>query len=127
MLVKQIIWIRCSWYIWIYKDKTEFLEPILLNKAVDENGRELGFYNYSRFDFETLLQDPDNIEENIKYYINSFSNNVADILENFDVEKQIVKLSKFNLLYLLIKKFDETSMDFWDICDIFIFFIRYFY
>ena len=98
-----------------------------MNKAVDENGRELGFYNYSRFDFETLLQDPDNIEENIKYYINSFSNNVADILENFDVEKQIAKLSKFNLLYLLIKKFDEISMDFWDICDIFIFFIRYFY
>ncbi len=83
-----------------------------MNKAVDENGRELGFYNYSRFDFEILLQDPDNIEENIKYYINSFSNNVADILENFDVEKQIAKLSKFNLLYLLIKKFDETSMDF---------------
>lgn len=83
-----------------------------MNKAVDENGRELGFYIYSRFDFETLLQDPDNIEENIKYYINSFSNNVADILENFDVEKQIAKLSKFNLLYLLIKKFDETSMDF---------------
>lgn len=93
------------------KDKTEFLEPILLSKAVDEHGQKLGFYNYSRFDFETLLQDPDNIEENIKYYINSFSNNVADILENFDIEKQIAKLSKSNLLYLLIKKFNETSMD----------------
>ena len=93
------------------KDKTDFLDPILMSKAVDEAGEELGFYNYSRFDFKTLLQDPDNIEENIKFYINSFSSNVADILDNFDIEKQISKLSKANLLYLLIKKFNETSLD----------------
>lgn len=93
------------------KNKTEFLSPILMSKAVDENGRELGFYNYSKFDFKTLLQDPDNIEENIKYYINSFSSNVKDILENFDIEKQIAKLSKSNLLYLLIRKFNETNID----------------
>ena len=82
-----------------------------MSKAVDENGRELGFYNYSKFDFETLLQDPDNIEENIKFYINSFSENVTDILENFDIEKQIAKLSKANILYLLIRKFNETNID----------------
>ena len=79
-----------------------------MSKSVDEDGRELGFYNYSRFDFKTLLEDPDNIGENIKFYINSFSSNVTDILENFDIEKQIAKLSKANLLYLLIKKFNET-------------------
>lgn len=89
----------------------EFLEPILMSKSVDENGRELGFYNFSRFDFETLLQDPDNIDENIKFYIDSFSKNVKDILENFDIEKQIAKLSKADNLYLLIKKFNETSLD----------------
>ena len=93
------------------KTKTGFLEPILMSKAVDKNGRELGFYNYSKFDFETLLQDSDNIEENLKFYINCFSSNVKDILENFDIEKQIAKLSKANLLYLLIKKFNETTLD----------------
>lgn len=93
------------------KERMDFLKPILMSKSVDENGRELGFYNYSRFDFKTLLQDPDNIEENIKFYINSFSSNVTDILENFDIEKQIAKLSKSNLLYLLIKKFNETTLD----------------
>lgn len=93
------------------KNKTEHIAPLLNAKAVDKNGRKLGFYNHSRFDFETLLQDPDNIEENLKFYINSFSNNVKDILENFDIEKQIAKLSKSNLLYLLIKKFNETSLD----------------
>ena len=93
------------------KNKVEYIHPILNAQAVDEDGRELGFYNYSRFDFQTLLKDPDNIEENIKFYINSFSDNVKDILENFDIEKQIAKLSKANLLYLLIKKFNETSID----------------
>ena len=93
------------------KSRTGVLAPILMSKSVDENGRELGFYNYSRFDFETLLQDPDNIEENIKFYINSYSNNVKNILENFDIERQIEKLSRANILYLLIKKFNETSLD----------------
>lgn len=93
------------------KERMDFLKPILMSKSVDEDGRELGFYNYSRFDFKTLLEDPDNIEENIKFYINSFSSNVTDILENFDIEKQIAKLSKANLLYLLIKKFNETTLD----------------
>lgn len=93
------------------KDKTDFIAPLLNAKAVDENGRELGFYNYSRFDFKTLLQDPDNIEENIKFYIESFSSNVKDILVNFDIEKQIAKLSKADNLYLLIKKFNETRLD----------------
>ena len=93
------------------KGKTDFLDPILMNKAVDENGRELGFYNYSGFDFKTLLQDPDNLDENIKFYIESFSNNVKDILENFDIEKQIAKLSKANLLFLLLEKFNKTNID----------------
>ena len=71
----------------INKNKVEYIHPILNAQSVDEDGRELGFYNYSRFDFQTLLKDPDNIEENIKFYINSFSDNVKDILENFDIEK----------------------------------------
>ena len=45
--------------------------------------------------FKTLLQDPDNIEENIKFYINSFSENVKDILENFD--KKTMRNSFYSL------------------------------
>jgi HsdM N-terminal domain. len=33
------------------KDKTAFIDPILKRVAVDENGNELGFYNYSPYDF----------------------------------------------------------------------------
>ncbi len=84
---------------------------ILLSKSVDENGNELGFYNHSRFDFETLLQDPNNIEENIKLYINSFSDNVKDILVNFKLENEIETLSEKDALYFLIKKFNENGID----------------
>ena len=38
------------------------------------------FYNTSKFTFETLKADPENIEDNFKDYINGFSDNVQDIL-----------------------------------------------
>ena len=93
------------------KDKTSFIEPILKSVAVDEDGRELGFYNYSPYDFKKLLEDPDNIEENIKFYLNSFSKNVKDILENFDIENEIATLSKSRILYLVVKKFAQSQID----------------
>ena len=80
-----------------YKDKIDNIEPILLNVAVNEDGKKLGFYNFSKYDFKSLLQDPENIEENMIYYLDCFSD--------------ISRLSKANLLYLLVKKFSETSVD----------------
>lgn len=93
------------------KSRTDFLEPILMSKSVDENGEELGFYNYSKLDFKTLLQDPDNIEENFKFYINCFSDNVKNILVNFNIHNIIENLSKKDALYFLIKKFNESNID----------------
>ena len=94
-----------------YKDQIDNIEPILLKEAVDEDGNKLGFYNFSKYDFKTLLQDPENIEENILFYLDCFSDNIKDIFENFDIKKEIARLSKANLLYLLVKKFSETNVD----------------
>ena len=41
------------------------------------------FYNTSKYDFEKLLSDPDNIESNFKNYLSGFSDNIQDILSNF--------------------------------------------
>ena len=71
----------------------------------------LSFYNFSKYDFETLLADPDHIEQNLFHYINSFSKNVQDIFENFEIKKQIERLSKANLLFKLVKKFNDTKID----------------
>jgi len=44
-----------------YKGQFENMEPILLNAAKDKNGRELKFYNYSKYDFKALIEDPEHI------------------------------------------------------------------
>ncbi len=87
------------------------LEIILMSESVDENGRRLGFYNYSPYDFKKLLEDPNNIEANLKHYINSFSENVKDIFIRFDIENHINTLSEKNILFKLIRKFSETTVD----------------
>lgn len=87
------------------------LELILMSESVDENGKKLGFYNYSPYDFKKLLEDPNNIEANIKQYLNSFSENVKDIFIRFDMEKHVNTLSEKNILFKLIRKFSETTVD----------------
>lgn len=63
------------------------------------------FYNLSRFTFETLLADPDNIKENFESYLNHFSENVIDIIHRMDFQKEIEKMADNGLLYLVIKEF----------------------
>jgi len=50
------------------------------------NASGYDFYNISKFDFKKLLDDPDNIESNLKEYILGFSQNVIDILEKFKIQ-----------------------------------------
>ena len=87
------------------------LELILMSESIGENGRKLGFYNYSPYDFKKLLEDPNNIEANLKQYLNSFSENVKDIFVRFDIEKHIYTLTEKNILFKLVKKFSETTVD----------------
>ena len=47
------------------------------------------FYNTSKFTFETLLADPDNIETNFKDYLAGFSANAQDVLSKFDFDNII--------------------------------------
>ena len=94
-----------------YKNQFENLEPVLMQAAVDKDANELGFYNYSEFDFKGLLADPENIEENLMHYMDCFSKNVQEIFENFHIKDHIARLSKADLLYLLIKKFSDSKVD----------------
>jgi len=94
-----------------YKGKFENMEPVLLNAAKDRNGNPLGFYNYSKYDFKTLLEDPEHIEQNLMHYLDCFSKNVQDIFENFYIKAHITRLAKAGQLFLLIKKFSESKVD----------------
>lgn len=94
-----------------YKGQFENMEPVLLNAAKDKKGNPLGFYNYSKYDFKALLEDPEHIEQNLMHYLDRFSKNVQDIFENFHIRAHITRLAKVNLLFLLIKKFSESKVD----------------
>jgi type I restriction enzyme M protein len=74
-------------------------EPFLLRKA------KQSFYNTSPMDMKTLMGDQDHIGINLKAYIQSFSPNVRDIFERFDIYTQIDRLEKCNLLYQVTERF----------------------
>lgn len=63
------------------------------------------FYNTSRFTFETLLADPDNVESNFRDYLSGFSANAQDVLAKFDFDNIIKRMVESNTLYLVIKEF----------------------
>jgi len=96
-----------------YKKEFENIEHVLQDSATDKKGNPLGFYNYSKYDFKTLLEDPEHIEQNLIYYLDCFSKNVQDIFgdDGFNIRPHISKLAKHNLLFLLIKKFSESKVD----------------
>jgi type I restriction enzyme M protein len=70
----------------------------------------LKFYNTSNFDLKRLKDDPNGLKINFPNYINGYSQNVFEILENFQLEKPVEKLLKNNKLYLLIDKFTEVDL-----------------
>ena len=67
------------------------------------------FYNTSRFTFETLLADPDNIESNFRDYLSGFSANAQDVLAKFDFDNIIKRMVESNTLYLAIKEFGSEK------------------
>ncbi len=57
-----------------------------------ETAAGYSFYNTSKFTFETLLNDPEHIEDNFKAFLSGFSENIQDILKNFRFEGVIKDL-----------------------------------
>ena len=67
------------------------------------------FYNTSKYDFKKLIDDSEHIETNFREYLNSFSENVQDILENFEFDREISKLASNGMLFLIIQEFNEPN------------------
>jgi type I restriction enzyme M protein len=87
-----------------YKDKLDDPSAVIRDKI------KKSYFNYSNYDLLRLKSDPQNIMVNFKNYINGYSENVYDILENFDIDKHVEKLNKNNRLYKLIDKFTEVDL-----------------
>lgn len=67
------------------------------------------FYNTSKFDFARLLADPDNIADNFDDYMKGYSDNVKDIIENFEFADQVKKMVAGNVLYVVIQEFNSKK------------------
>ncbi|WP_455539116.1 type I restriction-modification system subunit M [Terrisporobacter sp.] len=74
-----------------------------------ETAAGYSFYNISNYDFEKLVADPTHIEDNFRDYLNGFSENVQEILENYDFDNEIRKLANGGLLFLVVEAFNKPS------------------
>lgn len=79
------------------------------NKVI-QSQLDLPFFNISRFDLLRIKSDPNNVLKNFNNYVQGYSNNVLDIIENFQIDPLVVKLNKNKKLYLLIDKFTEFDL-----------------
>jgi len=79
-------------------------EPILNRVA------GVPFHNTSRYTFENLKGDPNNVAANLTAYIKGFSTRAREIVEHFGFEEHIAKLDKADRLYLVVAKFSELDL-----------------
>lgn len=67
------------------------------------------FYNTSKYTFQKLLDDSENIEANFRDYLSGFSDNVQDILAKFEFDNIIKRMVESNTLYLVIQEFNRPK------------------
>ncbi len=87
-----------------YRDQTSDPSPIIMGKV------KTSFFNHSRYDLNRLRQDSQNIHINFQNYLGGFSENVIEIIENFQLEKPVEKLHKADRLFQFIDKFSEVDL-----------------
>ena len=85
----------------------ESAKDLALNKIAGFN-----FHNRSKFDFDRLIADPNNIAVNLRNFINGFSTSAREIIEYFNFDDQIDRLDdpKTDLLFRVVKDFQEIDL-----------------
>ena len=70
------------------------------------------FYNTSKFSLKDLRNRPtqQQLQADFTNWLNGFSKNVQDVLENFDFLHQVPKLAKADALGTLIEKFTDPNL-----------------
>ena len=84
--------------------KVKNIEPILCRVT------GVPFYNTSRFTFEKLKGDPNNIAANLTNYIKGFPTRAREIIERFGFEEHIAKLDKADRLFLIVSRFCQIDL-----------------
>ncbi len=68
------------------------------------------FFNASPMDLKRLLGSPDDVAENLRAYVDGFSDSVRDVFERFDFHTQISRLEKSKLLFMVTERFANVDL-----------------
>src|SRR3954451_16909277 len=66
------------------------------------------FSNRHRLRFHQLLDDPGNIADHLRSYIDGYSSLARQVVDKFEFEKQIDRLKEANLLYKVIARVSDV-------------------
>lgn len=88
-----------------YKGRLDDMNDLLQAKA----GGSL-VYNTSEFDWQRLLQAPDDLAQNFIHYLNGYSPEVQDIIEKFDFRRQVSRLQASKLIYPIMQSFLRVEL-----------------
>ena len=86
-----------------YEDKKKQTPEALENLLNRISGYR--FHNRSKFTLKSLIADANNLQPNLRNYINGFSKQAKEIFDYFDFDTQIAKLDDGQLLFLIVKEF----------------------
>lgn len=80
------------------------IEQNIDSKSALQDQSGYAFWNISRFTFETLLDDADNIDSNLEQYLDGYSPNVQEIISKFKLRNQLETMKEAGITFLLIEK-----------------------
>jgi len=98
------------------KEKVLEANAFLIKQNIDdkkalENQSGYPFWNISKYTFETLMNDADNIDTNLEAYLDGYSPNVQEIISKFKLRNQLETMKEAGVTYLLIEKLCKKEIN----------------
>jgi len=98
------------------KEKVLEASDFMIKEKIDDKSAlkavtKYPFWNTSKFTFESLLNDADNIDSNLEVYLDGFSPNVQEIISKFKLRNQLETIKEAEITYLLIEKFASKEVN----------------
>ncbi|MHC1736617.1 MAG: N-6 DNA methylase [Ignavibacteriaceae bacterium] len=87
------------------------VEQNIDNKKALEGASGFPFWNISKYTFDTLLNDADNIDSNFETYLDGYSPNVQEIISKFKLRNQLETIKEAGITFKLIEKFCNKDIN----------------
>jgi type I restriction enzyme M protein len=87
-----------------WNTKVDDPSPIIMNQIGSP------FFNHSLYDLRRLTQDPSNLLMNLNLYLDSYSQNVQELIYHFSLQRPIERLQKNGKLFNFLQKFSEINL-----------------